>query len=137
MQRFNKVIKTMKLNLICAAIAASAAMISAGESQAAFITTSWTNTFNTSSGSQNSSTSWNYWYDIWQQGYGSNYGWGPIALDLTMNCTNLPGPTSGAESGALMYISPWPGVPENTGKGGQNQIYGTFDGGGQYNTGTS
>jgi hypothetical protein len=55
-----------------------------------------------------------------------------------MNCTNGPGPTSDpGVGGAIKFITPWPGVPANSGKGGQNQIYGTFDGGGQYNTGTS
>jgi hypothetical protein len=127
------------LNQLFASFVAALSLLAfCRQSEAAFITTSWTNTFDSSSGSQNSSTSWNYWYDMWQQGYGSNYGWTPFGLDLTMNCTNGPGPTSQpGVGGALKYISPWPGVPQNTGKGGQNQIYGTFDGGGQYNTGTS
>jgi hypothetical protein len=131
--------KIMHLNRFCASLAAAAALLGAStDSQATFITTSWTNSFNSSSGSQQSSTSWNYWYDVWQNGYGSNYGWGPITLDLTMNCTNLPGPTSAqGTGGALKFISPWPGVPQNTGKGGQNQIYGTFDGSGQYATGVN
>src|SRR6266581_308043 len=118
--------KKMHLNRLFAPFAAAAALLgAASNSEATFLTTSWTNSFNSSSGSQQSSTSWNYWYDIWQQGYGSNYGWGPITLDLTMNCTNLPGPTSvQGTGGALKFFSPWPGVPQNTGKGGQNQIYG-------------
>src|SRR5947208_14307549 len=119
--------KRMHVNPLCAPLAAAAMLLSASHnSGATFITTSWTNTFNASSGSPNSSTSWNYWYDVWQQGYGSNYGWGPITLDLTMNCTNLPGPTSPVGTGgALKLISPWPGVPANTANGGQHQSYGT------------
>ena len=130
--------KTARLQRLCLVMTAGAALLSAAANcQAQTLTTSWTNTFDTDTGSQNSSTSWNYWYDIWQQAYGSNYGWGPITFDTTKNSTLLPPPTSGPGSGSLLFLSPWPGVPENSGKGGQNQIYGTFDGGGQYNTGTT
>src|SRR5438270_387628 len=99
--------KRMHVNPLCAPLAAAAMLLSASNnSEATFITTSWTNTFNASSGSQNSSTSWNYWYDMWQQGYGSNYGWGPISLDLTMNCTNNPGPTSQVEAAIWLPVPP-------------------------------
>jgi hypothetical protein len=112
-------------------LAAGAALLGTGApGHAQTLTTSWTNTFDNSSGSQNSSTSWNYWYDI----AGNS---GLMSLDTNKNSTLLPPPTSGPNSGALLFLTPWPGVPENSGKGGQDVIYGTFDGGGRYNTGTT
>src|SRR5580700_2636885 len=122
--------KTKWLHRLCFVMAAAAALLCGmAKSQAQTITTSWTNTFDTAA----STASWCWWYDMEQSAYGFSYNelitnsW-----DSSMNSTLPPPPSGAAGSGSLHWVTLWPGVPENSGKGGQTLIYGTFAGDGQY-----
>jgi hypothetical protein len=109
-----------------AATAAAALLGAATSSDAQTLTTSWTNTFDTSA----TTAGYAWWYDLYQ----SAYGFGsqtPITNSFAAgtNSTLPPPPSGGAGSGALTWFTYWPGVPANSGKGGQTLIFGAFGGG--------
>jgi hypothetical protein len=119
--------KTLKLTRLLLGLAAGAALLAAGNAvQGQTLTTSWTNKFDTAP----DSAGYAWWYDMYQQAYSFGYQL-PITNSWASdkNQTSGPPPVSGAGSGALAFYSYWPGVPQNSGKGGQNLIIGAFGGG--------
>ncbi|HWW03447.1 MAG TPA: hypothetical protein VNZ64_27340 [Candidatus Acidoferrum sp.] len=119
--------KALHLIRLCLSLAAGVALLGAGaNSQAQTLTTSWTNTFDTGA----STAGYAWWYDMYQSAYGFGYQT-PItnSFETTLNSTLAPPPVGGAGSGSLAFWSLWPGVPANSGKGGQNLIIGFFGGG--------
>jgi len=124
--------KTKQINRLCLSLAAGAALLGAANSHAQTLTTSWTNTFDADA---DASSNWCWWYDMYQQAYG--FGYNALitnSWDSTMNSTLPAPPNGGAGSGSLALWTYWPGVPENSGKGGQVLDYGTFGKGSQYDT---
>ena len=123
-------LKTPFLQRLGLALLAGAALFGASLTtiQAQTTDTSVTNNFDTST----STSGWTYWYDLYGHvGYLDNppgYNTVIMTWDPTMNNGGAPG------SGSVLFDTYWPGVPENTTDGGQNQIWGTFAtvGGNQY-----
>lgn len=120
-------LKPMRLSRLCLSLAAGAALLGAGPlGHSQTLLTSWTNTFDASA----ATAGYAWWYDLYQSAYGFGYQI-PItnSFDSAMNSTLGPPPVAGPGSGALAFWTEWPGVPENTGKGGQTLIFGAFGGG--------
>src|SRR5260370_429859 len=115
--------KTTRLNLLAVAFIAAVLFAVARNGHAQTLITSWTNTFDTAG----SIASWNHWYDLYEPNYNS-----PMAWDSTMNNT-AGNPTSGA----LLCVSPWPGIAAgqrtNGNYQGQDLMVGSFAGGGNLN----
>ena len=125
----------IKLQRLCLLLAVGMVLFGAGAiGHAQTLTTSYTNNFNDATGS--GTGTWCWWYDMYQQAYGLGYNaLITNSFDSTKNSTMGPPPTSGPSSGALSFWTIWPGVPQGTpNKGGQFTIYGTFGGGGQFDT---
>jgi hypothetical protein len=122
---------TRPKRLLLALLAGAATLASVAASHAQTLTTSWTNTFDSSA----STGSWCWWYDFYQHAY-TNITYNALitnSWDSTMNSTLPPPPTGGAGSGSLHWLTLWAGVPVGS-EGGQMLIYGTFGGGSQYDT---
>jgi hypothetical protein len=115
--------KTTRLNQLAVAFIAAVLFAVARNGHAQNLITSWTNTFDTA----DSIASWNHWYDLYEPNYNS-----PMAWDSTMNNT-AGNPTSGA----LLCVSPWPGMAAgqrtNNNYQGQDLMVGSFAGGGNLN----